>query len=105
VDSAASEAALGGDFGAVTLQVPKGYEAYVRIFHPAGPAGGKSIRCAEVAEAMGRTAHREMQWESLIAGSSEWDGQAPDTGSMDVDDLDALCEILAAHTSNPDHCY
>jgi hypothetical protein len=96
------EPGLGGEFGAVTLQVPKGYEAYVRIFHAAGPAGGKPIRWAEVAEAMGRTAHREMQWESLIAGSSEWDGQAPNTGWIDVDDLDALCEILASHTSNPD---
>lgn len=99
------EPGLGGDFGAVTLQVPKGYEAYVRIFHPAGPAGGKVIRWAEVAEAMGRTAHREMQWESLVAGSSEWDGQAPNTGWIDVYDLDVLCEILTTHTTNPGHCY
>lgn len=71
------ETGLEGDFGAVTLQVPKGYEAYGRIFHPAGHPGGKPIRWAEVAEAVGRKAHREMQWESLIAGSSEWEGQEP----------------------------
>lgn len=26
---------LGGEFGAVTLQVPQSFEAYARVFHPA----------------------------------------------------------------------
>jgi len=97
--------ALGSEVSRVADQVPQIYEAYVRIFHPAVLAGGKPVRWAEVAEAMARTAHREMQWESLIAGSSEWEGQAPMTGWMDVDELDSLCEILAPHTTSPDHCY
>jgi hypothetical protein len=98
------EQGLGGDFGAVTLQVPEVYEAYARIFHPASDRESNRVRWAEVAEARGKTAHREMQWESLVAGS-EWDGQEPMTGWIDVDDLDALCQILAAHTTEPDHCY
>lgn len=96
---------LGGEFGAVTLQVPEVFEAYARIFHPAYDREMKPVRWAEVAKATGRTAHREMQWESLIAGSSEWEGQDPMVGSMDADELDALCEILAAHTIEPGHCY
>lgn len=79
------EPGLGGEFGAVTLQVPKGYEAYARIFHPAGRPGGKPIRWSDVAKATGRTAHREMQpadrsWfvasevdfdSTLVGGSAE----------------------------------
>ena len=96
---------LGSEISRVADQVPQVYEAYVRIFHPAGRAGGKPIRWHEVADTMGRVAHREMQWESLVAGSSEWEGRAPMTGWMDVDELDALCAMLAGHTTNPDQCY
>ncbi|MGE5603368.1 MAG: hypothetical protein ACM30E_09970 [Nitrososphaerales archaeon] len=96
---------LGGEFGAVTYHVPKGYEAYARIFHPAGYSDeGRPKRWAEVAEAMRTTAHREMQWEALVAGSG-WYGDEPLPGEMDFFDLDALCEILAARTADPSQCY
>lgn len=95
---------LGHEFGLVTRHVPKGYEAYGRIFHPACDRAGQLVRWAQVAEAMGAIAHREMQWEALIA-RSEWDGMAPSLGSMDLADLDALCEILGAYTEEPRHCY
>lgn len=95
---------LGGEFGAVSLQVPTVYEAYARIFHPAYDPGSKPVRWAEVAEAMGTAVHCEMQWEALTAGS-EWEGLVPGIGGMDFFDLDALCEILAVHTAEPGRCY
>lgn len=103
---------LGGKFGAVTLQVPKGYEAYARVFHPAWDPDGKPVRWAEVADALGSTAHREMQWHALVGSSdptgftgSKWTGGDPSLGEMDPPVLDALCEILAVHTAVVASCF
>ncbi len=100
---------LGGEFGAVTLQVPEGFAAYARVFHPASDSEWNSVKWADVATACGTTAHREMQWHSIVGlpepenyRDSKWPGQEPSTGTMDLDDLDALCEILAAHTADPE---
>lgn len=106
------EPRLGGEFGAVTLQVPKGFEAYARVFHPASNPEGKPVSWAEVASALGRTAHREMQWHALVGSSdtfnftgSEWEGGNPSLGEMDEPELDGLCEVLAAHTADPALCF
>lgn len=103
---------LGGEFGAVALQVPKGFEAYARIFHPASDPEWNPVRWAEVAKTCCTTVHREMQWHAIVGLpedekylDSRWPGQNPLTGEMDIDDLDALCEILAAHTADPAHCF
>src|ERR1700690_92440 len=80
---------LGGEFGAVTLQVPKGFEAYARVFHPATDPEWNPVRWADVAKVCGTTPHREMQWHA-IAGlpedenyrNSRWPGQNPLTGSL-----------------------
>ncbi|MFQ5555223.1 MAG: hypothetical protein ACE5GC_07640 [Acidimicrobiia bacterium] len=47
------------DVGSV---VPEGYEAFLRLFHPAGKRTGDTevpVRWAEVAAATGTTMHRE----------------------------------------------
>src|SRR5260221_2824077 len=61
------EPRLTGEFGAVTLQVPKGFEAYARIFHPASDPEGRSVRSAEVAKACGTVPHPEMQRDAILA--------------------------------------
>jgi uncharacterized membrane protein len=112
---------LGGEFGAVTLQVPKGYEAYGRVFHPASDPDGNPVKWADVAEAIGTVAHREMQWHAILglsgpdelqgfyepdaATGPNWAGKDPPIGEMDIETLDALCEILIAQTTDPNHCY
>ncbi len=103
---------LAGEFGAVTLQVPKGFEAYARVFHPASDTEWNSVRWADVARACRTTVHREMQWHAIVGlpepknyRDSKWPGQNPATGSMDIGDLDALCEILAVHTNDPKHVF
>lgn len=106
------EPGLEGEFGAVTLQVPKVFEAYVRVFHPAADIDGSPVSWAEVAEACGATPHGEMQWHAIVGqptyepnNDSKWPGQVPSVGEMEIPLLDALCEILTAHTANPTHCF
>ena len=112
---------LGGEYGAVTLQVPKGYEAYARVFHPAFDPEGNPVSWAEVAKATGTSTHREIQWHAILGFSdadgsrgfhepgtlprSTWAGFDPPTGQMDLDPLDALCEILAEQTADQAHCF
>lgn len=103
---------LGGEFGAVTLQVPKDFEAYARVFHPASDDEGNPVSWADVAKACGTTPHREMQWHAILGladgdelRAAKWTGSDPSIGSIDIEVLDALCKILAAHTANPAHCF
>lgn len=116
VDGAAAgdwiEPRLGGEFGAVTLQVPKGFEAYARILHPADDSEGNPVRWAEVAAACGATVHAEMQWNAITGApdpckgpGTKWEGGEPMTGNMDLDELDALCGILTAQTADPKRCF
>jgi len=106
------EPGLGGEFGAVTLQVPKGFEAYARIFHPAHDREWNPVTWAEVAEFCGTATHPEMQWHAIVGlpryedlENSRWPGQEPNTGEMDIPTLDALCKVLASQTEDATHCF
>ena len=106
------EPALGGEAGAVTNQVPKVFDAYARIFHPAGDDEGNYVTWVEVAGRLGRIAHPEMQWHQIVGTSdtfgikdSEWPGAIPSLGEMEIDDLDRLCAVLGEHTADPGRCY
>ena len=94
---------LDAQIGSVTETVPKGYEAYARILHPASDIEGKLVRWATVAEEQGKIAHREMQWHTLI-GSTDRTG-APSLGEMDLDELKVMCEILVTQTLDPGNCF
>jgi hypothetical protein len=95
--------------------VPSGFEAYARIFHPAVPGGffenlrpGQApMTWSEVAALKGTTAHRAMQWPSLI-GTYRSEGALPDvdprTGSLPLPVAEVLAEILKEHTDAPQHC-
>jgi hypothetical protein len=82
------------------------------IFHPATNAEGNPVAWADVARARGTQPHREMQWHAILGSvepegcrGPQWNGQDPVIGSMDPDDLDALCGILGAHAADPDHVF
>jgi len=112
---------LGGEFGAVTLQVPKGFQTYARIFYPASDPAGRPVSWADVAKACGTIPHPEMQWHAILglrdadelrssyrpSGGSgvRWTGSDPPIGPMDIETLDALCEVLADHTADAAHCF
>jgi hypothetical protein len=116
VDGAAAgawiEPGLGGEFGAVSLQVPKVFDAYARIFHRVPDAEGAFVTWAEVARRLGRTAHCEMQWHQIVGSSdsdnftgSDWPGGRPDLGEMEFEELDRLCRVLAGFTAAPEGCF
>jgi hypothetical protein len=116
VDGAVAGAWIGpgqaGEWGAVTQQVPRLFEAYARVFHPARDEDGNEVTWAEVARRLGRTAHPEMQWHQIVGtadtfgiAGSNWGGNIPELGEMELDDLDSLCALLAAHTADPEHCF
>lgn len=103
---------LGGEFGAVTLAVPSGYEAYARICHPASDGDGRAVSWSEVAEATGRTVHPLMQWHTLVGSSdpfnftgSLWRGGDPERGNLAPGPLELLCELLGKHTADAERCF
>jgi hypothetical protein len=70
------------------------------------------VTWAEVARRLNRTAHPEMQWHQIVGTSdtfgiegSNWSGEIPDLGELEIDDLDRLCAILGEHTADPERCY
>jgi hypothetical protein len=71
----------GGFGGHVRQQVPNGYDAYVRIFHRAYDREGNPTTWSAVAQALGRTAHREMQWHRLV-GSEDPSGTKAQNGPV-----------------------
>lgn len=115
------KAGIGGKFGSVTCQVPKGYEAYARVFHPAFDGDLKPLSWIDTADALGTTAHPEMQWYALLGFSDagqlraiyepeSWIGSKgircdPPTGGMDLAMLDVLCRILARYTEDVEHSF
>jgi hypothetical protein len=95
--------------------VPGGFEAYARIFHPAVPGGffenlrpGQiPITWGEVAALTGTTAHRAMQWPSLIGtyrSENSFPDVEPGTGSLPLPVAEVLVEILKVHTNASQHC-
>jgi hypothetical protein len=112
---------LGGEFAAVTCNVPEGFEAYARIFHPAADRDWKPVSWTDVASVFGTTPHREMQWHAILGFAhsgrlrssydadtvvgSQWGGHDPPTGAMNLETLDSLCEVLADHTEDPGNCF
>jgi hypothetical protein len=103
---------LQGEFGAVTLQVPSGYAAYVRVCHPATDPCGEPVTWADVAAATGRVAHPLMQWHVLVGSrdylnfkGSLWPGGDPDRGDLAPEPLERLCRVLRRHTTDADRCF
>ncbi len=105
--------------------VPRGFEAYARIFHPAwrlrleeGVVIREPVTWAQVASETGRTVHRRMEWRSIICRGSleesvmdEWvaNGETvfsdPNEGTLPRSVATQLCEILLPRTQAPEACW
>ena len=90
--------------------VPKGFPAYVRLFHPAYEDGGgpdeRQLRWADVANRVGTTMHGLAQFSPLSGITRDnWDPACPWDGSLEPDILGALCDVLAEHTGTPGRCW
>ncbi|MXV99113.1 MAG: hypothetical protein F4126_03545 [Acidimicrobiaceae bacterium] len=99
----------GGKMGyRVSSLIPEGFDAYVRILHPADGEmleSGEPRRIAwrQVAEAHGKEIHPEVDWEDLV-GHLHGDGESgepwPDIGSLPEREHRRLAGIAAGHTSS-----
>lgn len=112
--------------GTVGALVPPVFQAYARIPHPAyriftvpSIYMGREIvrreyepvRWEYIARANGRVAHPLMEWEKIVGvnrntsgGEHTWD-DAPWTGSLDVNYVRELAEILEGYTGTPESCW
>ncbi|NLU69342.1 hypothetical protein [Streptomyces sp. HNM0574] len=101
--------AMPGFEGRVADVVPPVHEAYARVMHPAELAD-EPVEWRRIAEANGRTAHPEMQWNH-ITGARElreqpglWDHE-PEEGSLPRTLARRLARVLGAHTTTPESCW
>jgi hypothetical protein len=97
-----------GPFGAgVGALVPRGFEAYARVLHPAESASGEPVRWSTVAEWSGRTIHPRVQFTAIARGgrgAAPWT-EPPQAGCLPLVLLRDLCELLGRHTSVPQRCW
>ncbi len=95
--------------------IPEGFDAYVRVLHPAYRHEGNdrvAVTWAEIAAANGRTVHPEMQWPH-ISGVWEhsggrhpgvWD-QEPEVGTLPRDHAAVLADLLVTYTATPERVW
>jgi hypothetical protein len=104
---------VGESRSGVRALLPAGFDAYVRILHPAWPTNDASegddverVTWAEVAAATGREVHSRVQFDALVgAERGEWRPYEPDVGELPPALLSALCDLLGKHTTTPDRCW
>lgn len=107
VDALNAEGIAGRDI--VAGQVPRGFEAYARIFHPAVDLDGAPVRWDVIAAERGTLMHGEAQFASISGISDDgsalvedaWDGDNPTSEGLPATELAAAAKILAAHTATP----
>jgi hypothetical protein len=92
--------------------VPQGFEAYVRILHPAQrnqEDGGERLRWSTVASWTGRVVHAEMQFDRIanLRGQNDYPpwGYRPQEGLLPRDDCERLASLLQPYTSTPGVCW
>ncbi|WP_107656561.1 hypothetical protein [Nocardia suismassiliense] len=85
-------------------RLANGFAAYARILHPATDiATGAQVSRPPVAQPLGSGHRDRLDWILDLTGSGDWD--APEQGSLEHPQLDALIDVLARHTTTPDQCY
>ena len=95
----------------VTSIVPVGYDAYVRVFHPASAAGADhAVTWQEVADWSGGTFHPLAQFDAMADPVRPDPGPPPFDSAPSVGRLPhAICEVLvrelARLTETPSACY
>lgn len=95
----------------VAAQVPAGFPAYARIFHPAADEDGRPVRWADIAAVRGTVFHAEAQF-AAVSGIDEtglpwaedaWDGEPPAGQGLPAADLAAVAEVIARHAGPEAH--
>jgi hypothetical protein len=92
--------------------IPSGFEAYVRILHPATGSNDEPVRWDQVARKFGAVAHRLMQFHAMVGlpptadqvKSPKWKGSGPNDGDLEPRSLAALLDVLGRHTTAAGGC-
>jgi hypothetical protein len=100
----------GGNANYAAAVIPRGFDAYARLFHPAYLAGeGRDITWAETAARAGTRTHARMQWHAISragdAGGKLRGLVSPEMGLMPEWMLKALAGLLERHTRTPGRCF
>jgi hypothetical protein len=98
--------------------LPVTFDAYARVFHPAGrrrdtDAAAEEVSWSQVAAANGRVAHASMEW---IAITGDWRyldresqpgvwGRPPSRGSLPANQIAVLARVLERFTTTPSTCW
>jgi hypothetical protein len=90
--------------------VPRVFEAYARLLHPAEGERDSPIRWSAVAAWSGGVVHALAEFEPMArprgpAPSARPYVKPPADGRLAPATLAALCDVLADHTTTPDQCY
>jgi len=94
-----------GDVGIESI-VPRGFESYARILHPAWN-GRLPVRWREVAALTGRVINPLTDFTDIARsadGKVAWTGRDP-WSSLSHDDVTALTDIAGEATATPDRCW
>jgi hypothetical protein len=84
---------------AVPTPLPARFEAYARVLHPAEAPWGRRLTWGDLAARAGVELGPSTRFAQIAA-----DGAEPRQGSFPEELLPVLCDVLAAHTSDPGHC-
>ena len=95
--------------------VPRGFESYARVFHPASRYFAdrrvhEPVRWSQVASWTGRTAHAAMQFHSILGHPQnpypklEWI-DLPGEGWLLLREASSVSEVLARFTTTPETCF
>ena len=87
-----------------TSMVGSGFEAYARLLHPLDDHPGP-LTWAAAAHANGRVLHPSAWWEKINPAAPRSRPGGPMWGDLDSWALEALCAILARHTTTSQSCY
>lgn len=102
------------EHGAVSVAsvIPADFPAHARLLHPVQHQrdGSETVRWRDVAQATGRTAHPNMQWERIASprprsGRPPWTGSSPAEGELSPEECRRLAGLLRVFTTTPDACY
>jgi hypothetical protein len=101
-------ARLAPSYDCLSALMPDGYEAHVRVFHPARiGANGPAVTWAALARQNGRIVHSEMRFSAIsrLPGHTVADDVVAPAGTLPLREARRLVELLGRETTTPNLCW